>query len=93
MVTVGSGGITPKEFSFTVNSPARESALFKICLPEKDKISLSIYDVLGRIVSNPLSGEYSEGIYKEKFSPGINGIYFYKFESSYNKLKGKIIIF
>jgi hypothetical protein len=93
MVTVSSGGITPKEFSLSVNSLARENALFEIYLPEKAKISLHIYDVLGRLVSNPLSGEYSEGVYEEKFSPRIKGIYFYKFESYYKKVKGKIIIF
>ncbi len=93
MVNVGSGGIAPNEFSFSVNSIARENALFKIYLPEKAKISLFIYDVLGRLVSNPLSGEYSDGAHEEKFSPGIKGIYFYKFESSYKKVKGKIIIF
>jgi hypothetical protein len=92
-VTVSSGGITPGTFSFSVNSLARENALFKIYLPEKAKISLHIYDILGRPVSNPLSGEYSGGVYEEKFSPGINGIYFYKFESPYKKVKGKIIIF
>jgi hypothetical protein len=93
MVSVRSGGITPKEFSFSVNSPTRGKALFEIYLPEKATISLHIYDVLGRLVSNPLSGEYPEGAYKEKFSPGIKGIYFYRLESSYNKVKGKIIIF
>ncbi len=92
-VTVGSGGITPDNFSFSVNPLVKDAALFRINLPEKSNVSLRIYDVSGRLVSNPLDGEYSEGIYKEKFSPGINGIYFYKFESSYNKLKGKIIIF
>lgn len=94
MVTVTSGGgITPGTSSFSVNSISRENALFKIYLPEKAKISLYIYDVLGRLVSNPLSGEYSEGVYEENFSPAIKGIYFYKFESSHKKVKGKIIIF
>ncbi|MBN1695624.1 PKD domain-containing protein [candidate division WOR-3 bacterium] len=93
MVTVGSGGITPNEFSFSVNSPARENALFEIYLPEKATISLHIYDVLGRLASSPLRGEYSEGVHKEKFSPGIKGIYFYNFEYSHKKVKGKIIIF
>jgi len=93
MVTVGSGGITPGTFSFSVNSVARENALFEIYLPEEAKISLSIYDASGRLVSSPLNGEYAEGVYEEKFSPGIKGIYFYKFESSYKKVTGKIIIF
>jgi hypothetical protein len=94
MVTVtNGGGITPGIFSFSVNSISRENALFKIYLPEKAKISLYIYDVLGRLVSNPLSGEYSEGLYEEEFSPQMKGIYFYKFESSHKKVKGKIIIF
>jgi hypothetical protein len=93
MVTVSSGGITPGTFSFSANSLARENALFKIYLPKKAKISLQIYDALGRLVSNPLSGEYSEGVYEEKFSPGIKGIYFYKFESPYKKVTGKFIIF
>ncbi len=93
MVTVGSGGITPGTFSFSVNSVARENALFEIYLPEESMISLHIYDALGRLVSNPLSGEYPEGVYEEKFAPAIKGVYFYKFESSYKKVKGKIIIF
>jgi hypothetical protein len=93
MVTVSSGGITPNEFHFSVNSLARENALFEIYLPEKSKISLYIYDVSGRLVSNPLSGEYPEGKYEENFSPGIKGIYFYKFESSHKETAGKIIIF
>ena len=93
MVTVGSGGIVPNEFSFSVNSIARENALFEISIPERAKISLHIYDVLGRLISNPLSGESSEGAHEENFSPRIKGIYFYKFESSYKKVQGKIIIF
>jgi hypothetical protein len=93
MVIVGSGRITPGTFYFSVNSIARENVLFTIYLPEKAEISLHIYDVSGRLVSNPLDGEYSEGVYEEKFAPATKGVYFYKFESSYKEIKGKIIIF
>jgi len=93
MVTVSSGGVTPGTFSFSVNSPARENALFEIYLPEESMVSLNIYDALGRLVSSPLNGEYPGGTYKENFSPAIKGLYFYKFESPYKKVKGKIIIF
>ncbi|TES90447.1 MAG: T9SS type A sorting domain-containing protein [Candidatus Cloacimonadota bacterium] len=78
---------------FRVNSLAKEEAIFRFSLPDRSKVSLKIYDVTGRVISEPLSGKYPPGHYNIPFKPKSKGIYFYRLESPYKTTTGKIVIF
>ncbi|MCK4500360.1 T9SS type A sorting domain-containing protein, partial [Candidatus Babeliales bacterium] len=81
------------KFSLTVNTLVKGKAYIRFFIPEKNRISLKIYDITGRVISIPLFGAYSPGSHEFLFEPKRNGIYFYKFKSTYKNSKGKIIIF
>jgi len=84
---------TPSKFNFKVNSLVKGKAIFRFAVPKRSRITLKIYDATGRIISEPLSGNYHAGIYQVSFKPSRGGIYFYRLESSYTNRTGKLVIF
>ncbi|MCK4528928.1 choice-of-anchor D domain-containing protein [candidate division WOR-3 bacterium] len=84
---------TPQVFGLSIDTPAKGKAVFRFGVPEKCEVRLEIYDVTGRLISVPLSGEYSEGYHNISFSPKTKGIYFYRLNSRYGNRTGKIVIF
>jgi len=93
MVGVEESSEEPDKFDFKVNSFGKCEAIFRFSIPEKSRITLKVYDMTGRVISTPALGIYCIGYYNVSFKPASSGIYFYKFESSYMKKSGKIIIF
>ncbi len=84
----------PAMFSFNVSTLARSSAWFRISEPNACVLSLRIYDVVGRQVATPLSGQHASGYHDVFFTPRSKGVYFYQFESPYHNVvqKGKLVI-
>ena len=93
MVGIEEPSTKPAKFTFKVNSPVKEKAIFRFSIPERSKVFLKIYDVTGCLISMPISGNYGSGIYQVTFKPARGGIYFYKLESSYKNTTGKLIVF
>jgi hypothetical protein len=93
MLGIAEGEEIPSEFDFRVQTFSREKATFMFTLPAKNRISLKIYDVSGRIVCEPISGRYAAGRYQVLFRPHRRGVYFYKLDSRYLSTTGKLVIF
>lgn len=85
-VTYSNGNkIIPKEFKLEQNfpNPFNPSTTIEYSLPNSTKITIKVYDLLGRLVKE-LVNEYKDaGVYKVKFD-GTNlasGVYLYKIEA------------
>jgi uncharacterized delta-60 repeat protein len=86
------GSKVPILFSFGLqNNPAKGRALFNLALPHDGLVTLKIYDVTGRLVSN-LSDRKSAGYYQIPWISKANGVYFYTFESKEYKENGKLVV-
>ena len=83
----------PHKFEFNVCSPVKGRSMFRFSVPVRCRIDLKIYDVIGRLITVPASGEYSKGIHNVPFTPKTGGIYFYRLSSMYGDITGKIVIF
>ena len=85
----------PTSLSFSVSTPARSHAEFRISVPKACVLSLRMYDVAGRLVAIPLAGQYAAGYHDIAFTPQAKGVFFYWFESPYGDRvrSGKVIIF
>ena len=85
-------GNSDQVFSFGLrNNPAKGKALFNLTLPEAATVSLRIYDVSGRLISN-ISEHKPAGYYQIPWETKVNGIYFYTFETSGHKETGKLVM-
>jgi len=78
-----------KELSFKISKDKREIILF---VPKKEKISLKIYDVLGRVRENIFDGEIERGIYTFKLNRIEKGVYFILLKSKSKNIKEKILL-
>jgi uncharacterized delta-60 repeat protein len=83
----------PQSFSFFLKTnPAKGKVVFNLLLPEASPIILTIYDVTGKIIDK-LSESKSAGYYQIPWdSKMASGVYFYKFESSWEIEVGKFIL-
>lgn len=76
---------TPDEYSLYQNypNPFNPSTAIEYAIPQRGMVSLKIYDLLGREVSQLVNKEQNAGRYKVQFNAGSlsSGIYFYKLES------------
>lgn len=76
----------PNEYKLFNNypNPFNPSTTIKFAIPKKDNVKITIYDALGRTVSELINGPKSAGTYEISFS-GLSlssGIYYYKLEAS-----------
>jgi hypothetical protein len=92
-IAEGSSNI-PLSFAFTLKSnPAKGKALFNLALPEAATVTLTIYDISGRMVDNVLCGMRSAGYYEILWdSKTASGIYFYKLVSPWKNEVGKLVL-
>jgi hypothetical protein len=83
----------PMSFSFCLrNNPVKGKALFNLALPEAATVTLSIYDVTGRLVDR-MSDRRSAGYYEIPWISKVTaGIYFYKLQSPWKTEVGKLVI-
>ncbi|MDH4211367.1 MAG: T9SS type A sorting domain-containing protein [candidate division WOR-3 bacterium] len=86
--------VMSKAFSISLKSnPAKDRVLFHLTLPEDVFISLTIYDVSGRLVGRPISAKKSAGHYEIPwYAKTEAGVYFYTLESPWQREAGKFVI-
>jgi hypothetical protein len=76
--------ITPTEFKLLGNypNPFNPETNIMFTMPSNGKVTMKVYDVLGRLITNVELGEYERGYHEYKFrADGISsGIYFYQLE-------------
>ena len=84
----------PKEFALTQNypNPFNSTTVIKFSLPQREKVSLKIYDVLGREIKTMVNeirdaGEYQEILDARALS---SGTYFYILEAGAFKMNRKM---
>ena len=80
------GNVTPTNFELMQNFPNPFNPATKItfALPENSVVTLKVYDVTGKIVSELLSSEaMSAGVYTREFDGSKlgSGVYYYKMEA------------
>ena len=85
--------VIPRMFLFDLrNNPVKGKAIFNLSLPLDATIDLWIYDVAGRIVDKPVSGEIAAGQYEIPWNSEVSsGIYFYTLRSPWQFIKGKMV--
>ena len=85
---------TPESFYFNVGqNPARERVIFNISLPTDADVNLNVYDVSGRLIANPITGQLSAGLHEFYWAPKFSsGIYFYTLCSPWYNTSGKIVM-
>ena len=81
----GGSTVIPEEFYLSQNypNPFNPSTQILVNLPIGQEIKLSVYNMLGELVSELANGEYTAGTHKFEFAAsGLpTGIYFYRIES------------
>lgn len=87
----------PTQYYLSQNypNPFNPSTMISFSLPEADKVSLKVYDILGREVSTLINKELSAGNYKFDWNASVlaSGIYFYRFQTSkFSSIKKMILL-
>jgi len=71
----------PSQFSLSQNypNPFNPSTVIEYSIPQREKVSLKIYDVLGKEVASLVDEDKSAGKYSVRFNAGSlsSGVYFY----------------
>jgi hypothetical protein len=67
-------------------NPFNPQTTIKFAVKDQGKISITIFDVLGRVVEKLVDGEFSAGVYQVAWHAGpyAAGIYFYQFRAENN---------
>lgn len=85
VTAVEGGPVTEMTFALDGGNPTWETASFRLGLPASARVTLSIYDVTGRRVGQPLNGVLPAGAHRVKWSgrgesPRLaSGVYFARF--------------
>jgi hypothetical protein len=100
--TVGTTGITKEtEQPLTYNlfdnypNPFNPTTKIKFSLPENTFVSLKVYDITGKLVSELINSQFESGVYTIDFSAnGISsGTYFYRLSTNgYTQVKKMVLI-
>jgi hypothetical protein len=76
---------TPKEFKLYNNypNPFNPSTKIRFDLPKNTKVNITIYDISGREISQPINEYLSAGGYEILWSANnlASGVYFYRLEA------------
>ena len=76
-------------------NPFNPSTVIKFSVPDNGKVVMKIYNILGKLVSILVDGEYGKGNYSVEFQ-GNNlpsGVYFYKLDSgAYSDVKKLVLV-
>ena len=92
--------ITPPIFpsTFTVSenfpNPFNGYTSLELYLPTADRITINIFDALGKKLSTQLIENFSQGYQRVEFNLGSlsSGVYFYRVQSSDKRVVGKMIM-
>jgi hypothetical protein len=85
---------TPKTFSLDQNypNPFNPSTTIAFSVPSDSKVSLQVYDILGKVVKTLVNGQKAAGSYTVSFDASSlsSGVYFYKLTAGENSLMKKM---
>src|SRR5690606_28046345 len=88
--------VIPDKFSLQQNypNPFNPTTKIKFDIPQNAKVSLNVYDVLGREVANLVNSQLIAGVYEYTFegSAFSSGIYFYTLETENFKETKKMLL-
>jgi hypothetical protein len=89
--------VIPDKFSLQQNypNPFNPTTKIKFDIPQSVKVSLKVYDVLGREIANLVNSELNAGVYEYTFegSAFSSGIYFYTLETeNFKETKRMVLI-
>lgn len=74
-------------------NPSREGALFELVTPGAGLVTLSIYDMTGRLMDTPLAGWVPPGKRQIHWmTDAPSGVYFYQLESPWGAQTGKLVL-
>ena len=75
-------------------NPFNPSTRIRFALPETEKVTLSVYDISGRMVATLIDGYREAGSHEAVFeAKGIaSGLYIYRIEAGSNHASGKIML-
>ena len=95
--TLNSNRIIPQNYSLDQNypNPFNPSTSIKYALPRNEKVTIDIYDLLGRKVAELVNGEVEAGYHEVKFNADnlASGIYFYRLNSgSFTQVNKMLLI-
>ena len=86
----------PLQFSVAQNypNPFNPVTTFEIALPRPSRVSLTIYDILGRLVTTLLDREHDAGTIRLSWdATGVpSGVYFYRLTSAERSETGKMLL-
>jgi hypothetical protein len=87
----------PTKFILTQNypNPFNPSTIISFSIPERSRISLKVYDILGRVVDVLADGIMNAGVYKINFDGRklASGIYIYSLSSDKGDIISKKMVF
>ncbi len=87
ITTVGvakNGSTLPTGYSLEQNypNPFNPSTIIRFSVPVTDKVSLAVYDILGRRIATLVDQNLNAGSYQVTWSPNVaSGVYFYRLQS------------
>jgi hypothetical protein len=89
--------IIPVEFSLSQNypNPFNPATTIKFGIPKESKVSLKIYDILGKEVATIVNDKLEPGYYKYEWNGTqfASGVYFYRLDAgSFVKIKKMVLI-
>jgi hypothetical protein len=89
------GGV-PTKFELTQNypNPFNPATIINFSIPELSKVTLKVYDVLGKEVATLLNEEKAAGNYEVKFDASklTSGVYFYSISTGSNVITKKMML-
>jgi hypothetical protein len=85
---------TAVSFSFGLQSnPACGRAMFTLTMPRDGYVSLSMYDITGRLIATPSSQLKSAGYHEICWGDAVStGVYFYVLKSPWHNQTGKLVL-
>ncbi len=97
MITIQKGQIVPAEYSLAQNypNPFNPSTTIKFGLPEATRVKVSIYSMLGELITELLDTDMEAGYHRVEFNAsGIaSGVYLYRVETEkFNNVKKMLLI-
>jgi hypothetical protein len=75
-------------------NPFNPTTIIKFSIPERNQVTIKIYNALGQLVKNLVNGEYNSGTYRVSFNAtGLSsGIYFYQISAGNYQATKKMIL-
>jgi O-Glycosyl hydrolase len=90
------GTSVPRDYSLEQNypNPFNPSTIIRFTVANPDNVSLSVYDILGRMIATLVDQRLSPGTYQVNWNPNVaSGVYFYRLHSgSYSETRKMIAL-